>query len=104
VTRPGGNLPSAQSEALLNPFDITPEDRVKAALYVCHRLGDVESRRDVLEALGLIEPADPVEKMDKPARQRIARARRRQEQRIRERAEKRGTPGGDVGDDGEGAA
>lgn len=34
----------------------TDDQRRKAALYVCHRACDVDDARDLLEALGLVDP------------------------------------------------
>ena len=50
----------SRRESLLADYALTPvsdEDRRRAALAVCHRCATAEEARELLEALGLLDPS-----------------------------------------------
>jgi hypothetical protein len=84
-------IPSSDGEALLKPLEWTPEQRAeieqKARLTVARHAADAADARELMEALGLIDPVVALEPLSKAQRARIAKNLRRQAERALRREE-----------------
>jgi hypothetical protein len=64
------------TDSTIDGIHLTPEDEQHARLAVCDRARDAADARALLEALGLIDPVDPIPKGNAERRRVVDRERR----------------------------